>query len=66
MLSVNPDLGKDEQLSLPDEEKPDEADCTLLSDDNLQPDDTPFYANQLEDPEIYFQYQAYLDECYEN
>ena len=67
MLSDNPNVDQEEHLTLPDleQEQPDEADSTLWTDD-LQLDDTPFYANQMQDPEVYYQYQAYLDECYEN
>ena len=69
MLSGAPELCHDELLPLPDtdEEKTDDYDgveySLLNEDDELQRDETPFYANQMEDPEVYAQYQAYLDEC---
>ena len=66
-----PENDQDEHAPLPDlnVEKQDEyyygVDYSLLSDDQLERDETPFYADQLNDPEVYAQYQAYLDDIYD-
>ena len=65
-------MDQDEHVPLPDlnYETPDEyfygVDYSLINCDELERDDTPFYPNQLQDPDVDALHQADLNRCYDD